>query len=47
MGAYDIRYGYVCYFNHFDRNGMYSTSTKELSYSLLCVLESLTLNKSK
>ena len=33
-----------------ERNGMYSTTTKELSIYLficLCVLESLTLDKSK
>ena len=26
--------GYICYFDKFDRNGMYSTTTKELSISL-------------
>ena len=27
-------YGYICYFDKFDRNGMYSTSTKEQSISV-------------
>ena len=32
----DISYVYICYFDKFDRNGMYySTTTKELSISLL------------
>ena len=46
---YDILYGYICYFDKFDRNGMYSSSStsKELFFLCLCVLESLTLDKSK
>ena len=37
----------LCYFDTFDRNGMYSpTTTKEISISL-CVLESLTEGKSE
>ena len=49
IGPYDVWYGYLCYFDKFDRNGMYSSTstTKELSVSFLCVLESLTLYKSK
>ena len=35
IGPYDICYGYICYFDKFDRNGMYSTTTKELSISLI------------
>ena len=35
IGPYDIRYGHICYFDKFDRNGMYSTTTKKLSISLL------------
>ena len=27
-------YGYICYFDKFDKKGMYSTTTKELSISL-------------
>ena len=27
-------YGYICYFDKCDRNGMYSTTTTELSISL-------------
>ena len=34
IGPYDICYGYICYFDKFDRNGMYSTIAKELSFSL-------------
>ena len=34
IGPYDILYGYICYFDKFDRNGKYSTTTKELSISL-------------
>ena len=34
MGPYDICYGYICYFDKFDRNRMYSITTKELSISL-------------
>ena len=34
IGAYDISYGYICYYDKFDRNGKYSTTTKELSISL-------------
>ena len=34
IGPYEISYGYICYFDTFDRNGMYSTTTKELSISL-------------
>ena len=34
IGPYDILYGYICSFDKFDRNGMYSTTTKELSISL-------------
>ena len=34
IGPYDICYGYICYFDKYDRNGMYSTTTKELSISL-------------
>ena len=34
IGPYDIYYGYICYFDKYDRNGMYSTTTKELSISL-------------
>ena len=30
-----IFYGYLCYIDKFDRNGMYSTNNKELSISLL------------
>ena len=37
----------ICYFDYFDRNEMYSTTSKELSISLLMCLESLTLDKSK
>ena len=47
MGPYDICCGYICYFDKFDRNGTYSTNTKELSISLLFVLEYLALDKSK
>ena len=37
IGPYDICYGYICYFDKFDRNGMYSTTTKELSiYLFMC-----------
>ena len=32
IGPYDICYGYICYFDKSDRNGMHST-TKELSIS--------------
>ena len=35
LGPIDICYGYICYFDNFDRNGMYSTTTKELPISLL------------
>ena len=34
IGPYDICNGYICYFDKFDRTGMYSTTTKELSISL-------------
>ena len=36
IGPYDILYGYIRYFDKFDRNGMYSfsTTTKELCISL-------------
>ena len=48
LGPYDICYGYICYFDKFDRNRMYSNTTKELSiFICLCVLEYLTLDKSK
>ena len=41
-------YGYICYFDKFDRNGMCSTTTNiELFIFCLCVLEYLTLDKSK
>ena len=33
-GPYDILYDYICYFDKFDTNGMYSTTTRELSISL-------------
>ena len=48
LGPYDICYGYICYFDKFDRNRMYSHTTIELSiFICLCVLEYLTLDKSK
>ena len=31
---YDMCHGYICYFDKCDRNGMYPTTTKELSISL-------------
>ena len=34
IGPYDIKYGYICYFDKFDRNGMYSANNKELPISL-------------
>ena len=35
IGPYNIRHGYICYFNKFDINGMYCTTIKYLSISLL------------
>ena len=35
IGPYDISYGYICFFDEIDRNEMYSTTTKELSISLV------------
>ena len=38
-GPCDIRYEYICYFDKFERNGMYSsTTTKKLSFSLYMFL---------
>ena len=36
IGPYNILYGYICYFDKFDRNGMYSSTTiKKISIFFL------------
>ena len=37
----------ICYFDKFDRTLMYSTTSKNCLFLCLCVLESITLDKSK
>ena len=47
IGPYDSWYGYICYFDKFDKNGMYSATTKELSISLFMCFRILNFGQIK
>ena len=48
IGLHDILYGYICYFDKFDRIGMYSsTTTKQPSISLFTCFRIFNLGQIK